>query len=80
MQTVQRGDGAESPEQALLEFFLQNDRQLATFMETTTEGLSVEDRRTVALAILNGFKRLAIQAGEPIPATLYDIERRFVAE
>lgn len=49
-------------------------------METTTEGLPVEERRTVALAILNGVKRLAIQAGEPIPSALYEIERRFVAE
>lgn len=74
------GTGIESPEQELLEYFLDNHQQMATLMTTSTQGLSAEDRRKVALALLNAFKRMAIEAGEPIPGFLYDLERKFVAE
>jgi transcriptional regulator with XRE-family HTH domain len=69
-----------SPEQELLEFFLEHHPEMAIFMSTTTEGLSPEDRRKVAVAIFNGFKKLAIQAGEKLPDWFFDLERRFVAE
>jgi hypothetical protein len=69
-----------APEQELLEFFLEHHPEMATFMSTTTEGLSQEDRRKVAVAIFNGFKKLAIQAGEKLPDWFFDLERRFVAE
>ncbi len=72
--------GEVEPEGELLDYFLRNHEQMGTFLSTSTDGLSAEDRRKVALAILNGFKKLAIAAGERIPPEIYDIERRFVAE
>lgn len=78
--TSDENAGRNAPEEELLEYFVQNHEQMAIFMATTTDGLSAEDRRKVALAILNGFKKLAIQAGEPIPDVLYEIERKFVRE
>lgn len=72
--------GAESPEHELLEYFLEHADQMATFMRTSTEGLGPEDRRKVALALLNGFKRLLIEQGMPIPQQIYDLERKFVAD
>jgi transcriptional regulator with XRE-family HTH domain len=69
-----------TPEQELLEYFLENHQQMATLMARSAEGLSPEDRRKVALALLNAFKRMAIEAGEKIPPFLFDLERRFVEE
>lgn len=61
-------------------YLLRHFDQLATFMATTTEGLSEEDRRKLVFAILTGIKRLALELGEPIPPELFDIERRFLAD
>lgn len=71
---------ASSVEQDLLEYFLENHQQMATLMSRTSEGLSPEERRKVALALLNAFKRMAIEAGQKIPPFLYELERRFVEE
>jgi DNA-binding XRE family transcriptional regulator len=69
-----------TPEEALLEYFSRSHQQMSALVSTATEGLGPVERRTVALAILNGFKRLAILSGERIPKELYEIERRFVSE
>jgi hypothetical protein len=68
------------PEEELLTFFLEHHPEMAVFMSTTTDGLNAEDRRKVAVAIFNGFKKLAIEAGERLPDWFFDLERRFVAE
>lgn len=69
-----------SAEGELLEFFLKHYENMGTFLSTTTDGLSPTDRRLVAVAIMNSFKKLAIQAGERIPPEFFEIERRFVEE
>jgi len=69
-----------TPEEELLEYFMRNYEQMGTFLSTTTDGLTAEDRRMVAVAIMNGFKKLAIAAGERIPPEFFEIERRFVSE
>ena len=82
-QYAERADRSERearPEEELLAYFLEHAEQMATFMRTSMEGLGPEDRRKVALAILNGFKRLAIEQGMKIPQEIYDLERKFVAE
>ena len=70
----------KSPDQDLLSYFLEHHQQMATLMARSSEGLSPEDRRKVALALLNAFKRMAIEAGEKIPPFLFELERRFVEE
>lgn len=73
-----QGSELRGPEEELLEYFLEHHPEMATFLSTTTDGLSAEDRRMVAVAIFNGFKKLAIQAGERLPDWFFDLERRFV--
>lgn len=65
-------------EEELLEYFLEHHEQMATFMTTATRGLTPEDRRKVALALLNGFKALATELGKPVPDVLFRLERRLV--
>jgi hypothetical protein len=69
-----------SPEQELLEYFLEHHQQMATLMARSVEGSGPEDRRKVALALLNAFKRMAIEAGEKIPPFFFELERKFVEE
>lgn len=74
------GNVSLSPEAELLEYFLEHHGQMATLMSRSSEGLNPEDRRKVALALLNAFKRMAIEAGEKIPPFLFELERKFVGE
>lgn len=67
-----------SDEEELLEYFLEHHEQMASFMTTATRGLTPEDRRKVALALLNGFKALATELGKPVPDVLFRLERRLV--
>lgn len=77
---TQRADtsGEGIPEDDLLDYFARHHEQMATFMALTMEELDAEDRRKLAFAQINAVKRAYIRAGEPIPAALFELERRFV--
>lgn len=77
---VEPTEPSPSPEEELLEYFLENADQMATFMRTSTEGLSPEHKRMVAFAILTGFKRMAVEQGMPIPPKLFELEKKFAGE
>jgi hypothetical protein len=67
-------------ERRFLEFLINNFEETATFMTTSTEGLSGQDRRMVALAIITGLKKMAIALGEPVPRELFDLEAEFLSD
>jgi hypothetical protein len=73
-------DSDATPEQELLEFFLEHQPEMATFMTLQAEELDEGDRRKVYFAGLNAMKRAYIRVGDPIPAILFDLERRFLGE
>lgn len=72
--------GHPEPGRELLELFLDNMDQFAEFVRVSAQGLAPEDRRTVALALLTGMKRLMIAEGMPISPQIYELERKFVAD
>lgn len=71
---------SSSPEEELLEFFLEHQPEMATFMTLQAEELDEVDRRKVYFAGLNAMKRAYIRVGDPIPQVLFELERRFLGE
>lgn len=64
----------------MLLYFLDHPGKLEALIRAVTDALPKEERRGVAFAVLNGFKRMLISRAMVITKEIYELEKKYVMD